>query len=78
MCGGRLVGQDGVEWTRATASLDHVPGLKVLNRQTKGVKFNRNEIIDSELTNKRQIFKYIQNNKKIIKSKILSERERFV
>jgi ethanolamine utilization protein EutP (predicted NTPase) len=62
MCEGRRGGGDGVEWTGATAALDHVLGTKILNRKTKGVKFNRDEIIDSELTNRQKILNYIRNN----------------
>jgi hypothetical protein len=42
---------DGVEIARAIAVNDHAPGLEVLNKKANGVKFNRNGIIMSKLTN---------------------------
>jgi hypothetical protein len=56
MWSGWLVGGDGVEGAGATAALDHVPCVKILYRKTKRVKFNRNKIVDSKLTNGKKVF----------------------
>jgi hypothetical protein len=55
------VAGDGVERTGTTAALDHVLGAKIHNRKTKGVKFDRDKIINGELTNRQKIFNYIRN-----------------
>jgi hypothetical protein len=47
----RLAGGDGVEWTETIVASDHAPCAKVLKRETKRVKFDRNIVISGELTN---------------------------
>jgi hypothetical protein len=68
ICGGWLMVGNGVERTRTTAALDHVPSAKILNRKTKGVKFDRDMIINCKLTNRQKVFNYIWNYKKITKN----------
>ena len=55
--GGGIAGGcgDGVEVAGTTATHDHVLGLNILNRETKGVKFYSAIIAFSELTNKHPV-----------------------
>lgn len=43
--------------------------MKILHRETKGIKFNGTLITSSELTNRNEILNYVRSNKHIIKTK---------
>ena len=47
---------EGVEVTRTIAPDDHVLGAKVLHRETKRIKLNRNKFISSELACRNKFF----------------------
>jgi hypothetical protein len=52
-CGG---GVHRVELVRAITSVQNHPSAGVLHRKTSGVKFNRNRIFSSKLTNRNETF----------------------
>jgi hypothetical protein len=69
---------NGVEVAGATAANDLVPGLEVLNRETKRVKFNRDDIITSELTNKYEVLNERGNMSTLFKMKLDEGRQRWI
>jgi hypothetical protein len=54
------------------AANDHVLGAKVLNRETKRVKFNGTMVISSETTNRNQILDKVGNYQNIGKKEFMS------
>jgi hypothetical protein len=57
----------GVQWAGTIASKNHGPGEKILHRKTIRIKLDRTIIIDSELSNRNQIFDNVRNDKNIVK-----------
>ena len=45
-------GMDGVKVAGTIGAKNLAPGMKVLHRETKGVKFDRTSVVTSEFTNK--------------------------
>lgn len=57
---------EGIEVTYTIAPDDHVPSLKVLHRETKGIKLNRNLIIDSKLPHRNKVLDDVRCKKNVI------------
>ena len=66
--GGRWV--ERVEVTRAIAPGDHVPGLQILHRKAKRIKFNGTIIVGGETTNRNKIFNNVRGHQNIVKDKV--------
>ena len=62
--------KERVEVARAIAPGDHVPGLQILHRKTKRIKFNRAIIIGDKTTNGNQILNNVGGHQNIVKNKI--------
>jgi hypothetical protein len=67
-CGG--VGAKGVEVTDTIAAKNRAPSAKVLDRETKWVKFHGNRVVSSETTNRNKIFNNGRNKKNIIEREV--------
>lgn len=52
-CGGAGGGWYGVEVARAIAAKHHAPTRDILNRKTRGVKFNRTIVVTSKLMHRK-------------------------
>jgi hypothetical protein len=63
-----------VERAGAIASKDHGPGRKNLDRETKGIKFYRAEIVSGKFSNRNKIFDNMGNNEYVAEEKRMSER----
>jgi hypothetical protein len=61
---------DGVQRPRAIAPNDCVPGIKILHRKAKRVKFHGTIITSRKLTNIKKILNDIRCNKNIVKIKL--------
>ena len=59
-----------IEVARAIAPGDHVPGLQILHRKAKWIKFNGTVIVGGEATNGNQILNNIGRHQNIVKNKI--------
>ena len=62
-----LVTMKGVEVTRAIGAKEDLPGRKILQRETKGVKFNGTIVITDKFTYATQVLDDGWRNKNIIK-----------
>ena len=72
--GHRGRGGEGVERPGAIAPGDHAPGIEILHREAKRVKFDRTIIINCKLTNGYEILNYIKSTKiSLRKKKVLVE-----
>jgi len=60
--GHRWRGGEGVERPGAIAPGDHAPGIEILHREAKRVKFDRTIIINCKLMNGNEILNYIRSN----------------
>ena len=65
--GGRV---ERVEVARAIAPGDHVPGVQVLHRKAKRIKFDGTVIIGGKTTDRNQILNNVGRHQNIIKNKI--------
>jgi hypothetical protein len=64
----------GVEFSITIAMKNHVMGLQVLHRETKGVKLNGTTIIASKFTNGKQIANKSRNKKDVVKFESVTRR----
>ena len=64
---GRGCTVDRVQVTRAIEPSDLHPGAKILHRQPKRTKFNRNLVIDSKASNRNEIFDSVWGDEDIVK-----------
>ena len=55
-----------IKVTTAIAPDDHVPGLKILHRKAKRVKFDRTMIVNSEATNRNQVLNERRSDNNIV------------
>lgn len=60
---------EGVEITSTIAVKNHVLGSEVLDRKTKGVKFDRTRVVTSEFVNGKKIVNERRNNENIVEMK---------
>ena len=69
-CGGvTLVAMKGVEVARTIGAKEDLPGSKVLQRETKRVKFNRTIVITDKLSCATEVLDDGWRNKNIIEKK---------
>ena len=54
---------DSVHVVRTIEPSDHLLAAKILHRHTQGIKLNRNKVVNSEFTNRYQVFDKIGHNK---------------
>ena len=74
-------GGGGVEWVevaRAIAPGNHVPGVHILHKKAKQIKFNRTVIIGGEMTNGNQILNNVGRHQNIVKNKITMRKRKSV
>jgi hypothetical protein len=74
-CGDERGGAGGgwlerIEVARAIAPGDHVPGLQILHRKAKRIKFNRTIVIGGKTANGNQILNDVGRHQNIVKNKI--------
>jgi hypothetical protein len=62
-----------VERAGAIASKDHGPGRKNIDRETRGVKFYRAEIVSGKCTNRNKVFDNMRDNEYVAEEKRVSE-----
>ena len=80
-CGDECRGAGGgwierVEVARAIAPGNHVPGVQILHRKAKRIKFNRTVIIGGETTNENQILNNVGRHQNIVKNKIAMQKRK--
>jgi hypothetical protein len=63
----------GVERSRTVTAKEEVPGTKILHRDTKRVKFNRNKIISGELANGQKVFNNVGGKENIVETEWASK-----
>ena len=71
-------GVERVEVARAITPSDHVPGVQILHRKAKRIKFNRTVIIGGETTNENQILNNVGRHQNIVKNKIATRERKSV
>jgi hypothetical protein len=59
----------GVEGSWAVTSKEGTPGVQILHRNTKGIKFNGNMIVSGKLANGKEVLNDIRSNKNVGEAK---------